>query len=464
MKVGFLGLARTTFDMELAAQTSIAARARLAEFAEVIGDDAPLTDSAAAQDAARRLTADGAEALLAAQLTFTDAAATEAIAAAHSHPLILWAFPEPRSGGRLRLNSPCGLNLAAHALGKAQRAFGHLHCAPEKLSADELSRALTDAQAIPSPEESAPPDFNADARKKAQRVLAALRGAVFARIGNPPEGFATCDWNPEWLRDVFGAKMRSAELRELFAEANRADADEVESLRESERLALENFDGMDSTATEKTLRLRWALRKMAAEEDWRGAAVRCWPEMFTEFGGACCGAMSALGGEGIPCACEADMNGAVSARILQELADGPAFLADWVDCAEDGSAAFWHCGLAPIQMAGDSPRAALHSNRKMPLLREFALRPGTATVARLTMARNRPGIAAARAEVVDAPRPFGGTCGVLKFARPAREVFDRVIRAGMEHHFALVYGDVYSECAALAEESGLPFFPLCPEK
>ena len=253
------------------------------------------------------------------------------------------------------------------------------------------------------------------------------------------------------------------ELAELFAEADRADAAEISALMAAERKTLQNLDEMDPAATEKTLRLRAALRKKADAENWSGAAVRCWPEMFTEFGGACCGAMSALGGEGVPCACEADLHGAVSARILQELTGGPAFLADWVDCAPDGTAAFWHCGLAPAQMAGEPPRATIHSNRKMPLLREFALKAGTATIARLTMARNRPGIAAARCEAVFAPRPFGGTCGVFKFARPAGEVFDRVVRAGMEHHFAVAYGDVFSECAALAAECNLPFFPLCPE-
>ena len=34
-----------------------------------------------------------------------------------AEPLSIWAFPEPRTGGRLRLNAFCGLNLAAHALG-----------------------------------------------------------------------------------------------------------------------------------------------------------------------------------------------------------------------------------------------------------------------------------------------------------------------------------------------------------
>ena len=467
-KIGFLPLARTTFDIALAARVAAAARARLGEIAPLVGGEGPpLADPASAQSAAARLVKNGAEALMVAQLTFTDADAVAAVAAAHPVPLVLWAFPEPRAGGRLRLNSPCGINLAAHALGKQNRAFGRLHCAPEELTPDALGRALADSEKNPDSAEfhlqERRPHFGGDARRRAERALRSLRGAKFARVGAPPEGFATCDFDSGFLRDVFGMETGEADLRQLFSAAAAVDSGEVEALRNLERTALANLDEVDADATGRTLRLRAALGRMARRENWSGAAVRCWPEMFTEFGGACCGAMSALSGEGLPCACEADMNGAVSARILQELAGGgPAFLADWVDCAADGTAAFWHCGLAPLQMAGEAPRATVHSNRKMPLLREFALKPGVVTVARLTSARNRPGLAAARAEMTAAPRPFGGTCGVLKFARPALEVFDLAVRAGMEHHFAIVYGDRVSECAALAAAAKIPFFPLCP--
>ena len=489
--LGFVCLARTTFDTELAAQTAAKARAQLSRFANVTGGETLLTDAASATQAAKKVLSEGADALVIAQLTFADADAVCDIGGIADAPLVLWAFPEERTGGRLRLNSPCGINLAAHALGKRGRAFSHLYCAPDELTETQLQNAIDEASngnandtapSFPRRRESRATreseeipacagmtekgagmtrrGISGEAKTKARAVLDSLRGSLFARAGTPPDGFATCEFDSELLRNVFGAQVRDMTLQELFSAAEDVGDDEVKTLRESERAALANFDEMDANAADKTLRLRAALQKAAREEKWAGAAIRCWPEMFTEFGGACCGAMSALGGGGVPCACEADVNGAVSARILQELTNSPAFLADWVDCAPDGTAAFWHCGLAPLQMAGDAPRAAIHSNRKMPLLREFALKPGAATVARLTMARNRPHFAAARATVTGAPRPFGGTCGVLKFERPAREVFDAAVRAGMEHHYAVAYGDVFDECAAFAEAAGLPFMEL----
>ncbi|MGI9347992.1 MAG: L-fucose/L-arabinose isomerase family protein [Gammaproteobacteria bacterium] len=463
-KIGFIGIARETFDLALAAQTARLAHKRLRELGfVVIGDDSPLTDAASTQAAARRVLAAGAESLLIAQLTFTDADAVRTIAAQTSAPLLLWAFPEARSGGRLRLNSPCGVNLATHALGKGGRVFAPIYCAPDELTAPMLRDAGAEAKGFADAEDSPPPIIDEAVRAKVRRVLASLDGTLLARIGLPPTGFATCDFSAEFLRRVFGITVRDMDLAELFTAAAEVAPATVKKLRDAESAALADFDKMDKVATDKTLRLRAALRQKADMENWIGAAVRCWPEMFTEYGGAGCGAMSALSGEGVPCACEADVYGALTARLLEEFANTPAFLADWVDCAADGTAAFWHCGLAPLQMAGDAPRATIHSNRKMPLLREFSLKPGTVTVMRLTMARNRPRIAAARAEMITAPRPFGGTCGVLRFAHPASAIFERVLRAGIEHHFAIVYGDVFAECAALAQECGLAFFPLCVE-
>ena len=60
-------------------------------------------------------------------------------------------------------------------------------------------------------------------------------------------------------------------------------------------------------------------------------AVRCWPEFFTEYGCAACGPMAMTSQSGIPCACEADVYGAVTGLLLQAITDAPSFMADLVD-------------------------------------------------------------------------------------------------------------------------------------
>ena len=85
---------------------------------------------------------------------------------------------------------------------------------------------------------------------------------------------------------------------------------------------------------------------------------------------AACGAMAMLNQERVPCACEADVYGNVTTLMLQTLADAPVLMADLVDLdPAGGTGVFWHCGLAPLDMADPqaTPHATIHSNRRKPL-------------------------------------------------------------------------------------------------
>ena len=102
--------------------------------------------------------------------------------------------------------------------------------------------------------------------------------------------------------------------------------------------------------------------------------------------------MAMLNDGGKPGTCEADVYGMATTLVLQWLANEPSFIADLVDLdTESNTAVFWHCGVAPIHMADpEAPRrAAIHSNRRKPLLNEFPLKPGRVTIARLRLTMPR---------------------------------------------------------------------------
>ena len=185
--------------------------------------------------------------------------------------------------------------------------------------------------------------------------------------------------------------------------------------------------------------------------------------MFTEYGCAACGPMGFMNQDGVPSACEADVYGALTALALQELAGEPAFLADVVDMdAASDTGVVWHCGLAPRSLADPAtpPTATIHSNRRMPLLQEFALKPGRVTVARFSQARGEPKLVVAGAEMIAAPKSFSGTSGVIRFDRPAGEVAAAMMALGLEHHVALVYRDVRGPLRAMGAAMGLPVIEL----
>jgi L-fucose isomerase-like protein len=173
--------------------------------------------------------------------------------------------------------------------------------------------------------------------------------------------------------------------------------------------------------------------------------------------------MGLMANGGTPTACEADVLGAITALLMQETAGTPAWLVDVVDMdTAGGTAVFWHCGSAPESMrdAGVTAAAQIHSNRRMPLLFEFTLKPGRITVCRLSQSRNTLKLVVTGGEVVRAPMSFTGTSGTVRLDAPMQDALDDLIGQGLEHHVAMVYGDHRGALVALGERLGLPVVGL----
>lgn len=459
--IGVLPLARPTFDIAFAETIAAQAFAALeATGHDIIGPRDLLFNATAAEDALAALAGTDLDLALILQVTFTDAAMTVTIAETVPAPLAIWAFPEARRGGRLRLNAFCGLNLAAHALGLGGHGFGYLYAAPDApILAGSLAGLLAGkrrATPVPTVRSQADPAV-------AEPALKAVRGARIGRIGDHPDGFHTCAYDPAALKALAGVEVDVIALDNLFESARQIPGDDVAKTRAIAAADLDQLDTVDAHELDRSLRLKAALDRLRADGSFDAFAIRCWPETFTEYGGAVCGPVAMMGEGKVPCACEADVYGALTSLILQSLADGPAFLADLVDIdTDDGTAVVWHCGQAPVSMADPDvkPVAAIHSNRKMPLLYEFPLKPGRVTLARVSQARGEPKLVIAGGEMLKRPLAFSGTAGVLRFDAPAGTVLETVIGAALEHHMALVYGDVRDDLMAVASALDLPVLAI----
>jgi hypothetical protein len=96
------------------------AAARLAEQFTLVGSAASLVMDAAAVESHDQCTAAAPfDLLVLFQASFADSSMAVQLAecaAAQHAPVLLWSVPDERDGGRLRLNSLCGINLAGHAL------------------------------------------------------------------------------------------------------------------------------------------------------------------------------------------------------------------------------------------------------------------------------------------------------------------------------------------------------------
>ena len=241
------------------------------------------------------------------------------------------------------------------------------------------------------------------------------------------------------------------------------DTQRVAEVRAASAAALAGLDDVDQEELDRSFRLFCALEDLQRKSGASALAVRCWPETFTEYGCAACGPMAMMNQKCVPAACEADVYGAFSALLLQELAGAPAWMADLVDLDfDDDTGVLWHCGLAPLSMCDPqaTPEATIHTNRKMPLLHQFPLKPGEITIARLSQARNETKLVIGHAHFVRAPMAFTGTSGVLQFDSGADAFFETVIAEGLEHHYALAYGDFRPALRAVGAALDLPVLEL----
>ncbi|MBU4528597.1 MAG: hypothetical protein KUA43_22400 [Hoeflea sp.] len=457
LTIGVLPLGRPTFDVPFAEEMLSGMIDDLkASGYRLIGPETLLMDAASTQAAMAGIAAQKPDRILILQVTFTDAAMACRIAEAFDQPLAIWAVPEPRLGGRLRLNAFCGLNLASHALGLRGRLFSWRYAAP---GAPGLEALFDDApMTVPLLAESGDAD-----PEQGRVLLSSLRGKSIARIGQHPDGFDTCAYDSAKLAALTGISVAGFELSELFSRARAAPDAAAEALRAETAESLTDLDQVNQIELDRSLRLKLALDVMKAEGGFDAFAIRCWPETFTDYGGAVCGPASMMGEGRVPCACEADVYGAATQLLLQAASGQPVFLVDLVDLdADDDTGVVWHCGQAPVSMADPDSvaRATIHTNRKMPLLFEFPLRPGLVTFVRLSQARGNPCLILARGDMLKRDMAFTGTSGVVRFERPAGEMLARVIDSGLEHHMALAYGDHVTTLENFAVAAGLPVIHL----
>jgi len=442
LRVGVLPLARPTFDVPYAEQVCEEAWKLMEQIpVDWVGSSDLLFDAKSVESQLSEFKKKPLDLLLVLQLTFTDASMTVKLAETFDVPLLFWSFPEKRTGGRLRLNSLCGVNLAAHALGKSGIQSDYLNLNPQDPgTADELVSWISAFQA----------------RKN-------LSSTKLAVIGEHPDGFHTCAFDSEKLMEISGVTVEQMELPDLFTEAEQIPQDTVNEVRSELDLKINGLELVEQDPLEKSIRILSALRRKAEKEGYQGFSVRCWPEFFTEYGCAACGAMGILNSEGIASGCEADVHGTISTLILNWLGGEPSFIADLVDIdTSDDTGVFWHCGLAPLNMADpDAPiEAGIHSNRKKPLVNEFALKPGEVTLFRLSQSRNLTRMVIGGGTMLKAPKSFSGTSGVIRFDKSASQVLDTVIREGLEHHYAISYSNVEKSLRILARQLNLPVLEL----
>ena len=406
-------LARTTFDYEEAARLYANAREDLARAPDVrwVFWEPLVIAPEEATAAAERLARDCPDGLILISGTFHLGHLALIFRKQVSAPILLWALEEPpANGGRIRLNSVCGVNLDASNLYKAGVDDYCCHAGPG------IDTAWLGAV----------------------QMRAALRNAHVGLAGYRADGFFNLSVSDTELYQRTGVLVDHYELSEVMRPSAGA-ACQPPGIEE-----LFDCSALDTAKRRKTAALANALENFLDEKKLDALALRCWPEFADLYGTSPCAAMSLLAARGRVVGCEGDVEGTLTLLALRAVLDEPAFLADISQInAEENFALLWHCGVAAHTLWDKQSLRSLDTYFAggRGVTAGFMLKPGPITIARIDTARGETRLFIQKGEALPTQKELTGTFVRARFDTPADKLLDLVTETGLAHHVAMVYGD-----------------------
>ncbi len=347
-------------------------------------------------------------------------------------PLLLWSLPGVQTG------AACGvqqLTCILRQLGDPYRGVHGPLGAPQPLS-------------------------DARAYLRAAALKSRLRRARIGMVGHHVAGMTEAAVDEIALKKAIGPRVVPIDLPGLLARAAAVDEHAAGAAWRQvvERAAVCH---VPEAAGVDAMRLHAALRETTAEHGLSALAVGCYPHLM----GRVCLAASLLADEGVPLACEGDVNGAVGQLLLHWLSGEPTHNTDWLEPLEDGTVVFTHCGSGSFRLAERPEAVALEPvrllNRGVCAL--FPARPGPVTLVNLLPAGgNGYGgghgggyqCSLLEGQAVHTEMVFPGNPVRVRLAEPVGVVQSWIHASGIGHHWMIGYGHVAGEIRAWAGLAG----------
>ena len=459
--VALVALARPTFDLACAQANFDSARALLIELGAQVVGPAELVMTPEDVTAVKLPAADLHILFMA---SFSDASPAVDLLGNVKGPILGWSMREPGAiGERLKLNSMCGVNLAAHALMNVGQSIRHIHG-----NADEpaVRQAITAALAGNLPTAHAPKEVSGEfaSNEKVDAAFAWLKGKKIGAVGDAPNGFTPCVFDGPQLKQLFGLDVRQITIDDAFGKISEVKDDARELAYARAVAAQPSLASVNVAEAKKVSGVEVALDKWREQESLDAIAIRCWPEFPTDLGACICSSLGRLSDRGTVTTCERDVLGAVTMMICESLGSDENYLVDIVDLdAAQGLVRLWHCGSAATKLAADPINAtqSTHCNRKLGVAGNFPLKTGPVTLFRLDRdvdPSNRTGLrmVVSRGESIPAPNHFQGNTATVVTQPDAAALVNGIVTGGYPHHLVISWIDVRPGLRTMAQKLGIP--------
>lgn len=430
-----VGVSALSSPLEVGADRAPRAARDLATLLEAAGCEVvalePIGTADQAAAAGRRLAAEAVDALALAPASWFEDYLVLDLLEECLRPVLLWPLPGMETGAL------CGsqqLTCFLSYLGCAYTGvFGPLQAGPA------LAEALVFLRA-------------AAARSRLRRARLGLAGP---RIG----GMTYTAPHEMALKQALGPRVVPLDLPAFL---NRAAALPLEQARphwEKLRAAIGRSLVPDEAGLD-SMQVYLAARQVVEEEGLHALTFGCYPHLM----GRVCLAASLLADEGLPVACEGDVNGATGQLLLALLTGQPTQHTDWLDPLPDGTVVFTHCGSGSFCLAANPAEITLSPVRLMNqgVCALFPVRPGPVTLLSVAPCREGYQMALLEGAALPAEMVFPGNPLRVHFPQPVEEILRWIFERGIGHHWVVGLGHVAAEVRALARQCGTTLHLLEP--
>ncbi|MHA1239917.1 MAG: L-fucose/L-arabinose isomerase family protein [Promethearchaeota archaeon] len=416
IKIGVVCVARKTFDY-IAAE-DIFKKIQI-ELKKIENIDWEITSELVieiedAQGAAQELKSKGIDGLVCISGTFALGHLILELNKVIQKPILLWGLEElPYDGGKIRLNSVCGINLNSSNLYKAGVKNYHV------VIGNQIDEGWLDSL----------------------RIIKAFATKHIGIIGYRAKGFFNLDVDELDLYREVGLLIDHFELNEIYkieVDTNKVK-ERIEQIKEIFDVSSISGEQLNNVA-ELTSKINIFLDNNQLD----ALAIRCWPEFATDFGIAPCAAMSVLQAEGKILTCEGDILGSLSMVAHSAIGAKNPYLADFsqVDFKEN-FALLWHCGVAPCNLWDGKCNRSLepYFAGGKGVTADFVMKSGQVSFLRIDYAPGEYRLFLQKGKIIPMEKELKGTYAKAVFEDHVKDVLKKIIDNGIAHHLSVVYDD-----------------------
>ena len=429
IRIGLVCLARKTFDYQAAEEVYRKIKNDLKKFEYIQWEiiESLVFEIGEAQEAAHLLSSREVDALVCISGTFALGHLILELNKVVKKPILLWGLEElPYDGGKIRLNSVCGINLNTSNLYKSGVRNYHVVIG-DQIDEDWLS---------------------------AIRIIKIFFTNRIGIIGYRAKGFFNLDVDELDLYKQLGVLVDHFELDEVYNyEVNKEELEKrVEHIK-----SIFDVSKITEQQLAKVAELVVKFEGFINDNQLGALAVRCWPEFVENFGISPCATMSILQLEGKILSCEGDILGALSMLAHKAIGGESPFLADFsqVDLKENFGL-LWHCGVAACNLWDEKCIRSLDNYFAggKGVTADFVMKSGEISMARIDYAPGEYRIFLQKAQGIPMNKDLKGTYVKVTFEEDVREVLDKIIQNGIAHHISVVYGDFIKPFEIFAKLQG----------